>query len=124
MVLGMSNTYQQLVTALNVDEIRWVLSKKGDSRVGTKSPFAINDKSTGRLKHWLAWLLLITISLVRSVAVSHDKRLTILARAFSSQLPCWTFFICGATRYINIHCHWYCHIVRGELRRPRLLGCV
>lgn len=38
MILGCSNTYQQLVTSLKVDEIRWVLSKRGDSKVGTNSP--------------------------------------------------------------------------------------
>lgn len=64
MILGMSNTYQQLITSLKVDEIRWVLSKYGDSRVGTNSPMAINHKKTGKLKAWLAWLLLVTTSLV------------------------------------------------------------
>lgn len=38
MILGCSNTYQQLVTSLRVDEIRWILSKRGDSKVGTNSP--------------------------------------------------------------------------------------
>lgn len=64
MVLGCSNTYQQLVTALKVDEIRWVLSKRGDSKVGTNSPWAINHKRDGKAKAWLAWLLLIGTSLV------------------------------------------------------------
>lgn len=106
MVLGMSNTYQQLVTALNVDEIKWVLSKKGDSRVGTNSPFAINDKATGKLKHWLTWLLLISTSLVCQVAVSYGKRLTTLARTFSRQLPRRTFLICDATEF-KFQPYWY-----------------
>jgi hypothetical protein len=81
MVLGCSNTYQQLVTALKVDEIRWVLSKRGDSKVGTNSPCkcspllrifivtkyavgAINHKKTGRSKAWLCWVFLIITSIV------------------------------------------------------------
>jgi hypothetical protein len=64
MILGCSNTYQQLVTSLKVDEIRWVLSKRGDSKVGTNSPWAINHKREGKIKAWLAWLLLIGTSLV------------------------------------------------------------
>ncbi|TVY43133.1 hypothetical protein LSUB1_G001320 [Lachnellula subtilissima] len=63
MILGCSNTYQQLVTSLKVDEIRWVLSKRGDSKVGTNSPWAINHKRDGKTKAWLAWLLLISTSL-------------------------------------------------------------
>ena len=42
MVLGMSNTYQQLVTSIKVTDLKHVLTKFGDSRVGTKSPFSIN----------------------------------------------------------------------------------
>ena len=64
MVLGMSNTYQQLASALDVTDIRWALEKKGDARVGTNSPFSINRKRTGKLKSWLAWFLLIITSLV------------------------------------------------------------
>ncbi|TVY89857.1 hypothetical protein LAWI1_G004089, partial [Lachnellula willkommii] len=63
MILGCSNTYQQLVTSLKVDEIRWVLSKRGDSKVGTNSPWSINHKREGKTKAWLAWLLLISTSL-------------------------------------------------------------
>ncbi|KAI9816742.1 MAG: hypothetical protein M1827_001387 [Pycnora praestabilis] len=63
MILGMSNTYQQLVTALKVDEIRWVLSKWGDSRIGTNSPFAIKHKKSGRPTAILSWLLLICTSM-------------------------------------------------------------
>ena len=64
MILGMSNTYQQLVTSLTVDEIRTVLSRYGDSKVGINSPTAINHKSKGKVKAWLAWLLLVSTSLV------------------------------------------------------------
>ncbi len=64
MILGCSNTYQQLVTALKVDEIRWVLSKRGDSKVGTNSPWSINHKREGKTLAWLAWLLLILTSVV------------------------------------------------------------
>ncbi|KAF2494005.1 hypothetical protein BU16DRAFT_61800 [Lophium mytilinum] len=63
MVLGMSNTYQQMVTSLKVGDIKYVLSKYGDTRVGTNSPFAINHKREGKLNAWLAWLLLICTSL-------------------------------------------------------------
>ncbi|KAL8948634.1 MAG: hypothetical protein Q9222_005199 [Ikaeria aurantiellina] len=63
MILGMSNTYQQLVTAPSSDELRWMLSKHEDSRVGTNSPFNINHKKTKRLTSWLEWLLLISTSL-------------------------------------------------------------
>ena len=64
MILGMSNTYQQLVTSLKVDEIKWALSVKGDSRVGTNSPSSINHKKSGKLSAWLSWLLLIGTSMV------------------------------------------------------------
>ncbi|OCL07707.1 hypothetical protein AOQ84DRAFT_246597, partial [Glonium stellatum] len=63
MVLGMSNTYQQLVTSLKMGDIKWVLQKHGDSRVGTNSPFSINKKREGRISSWLAWLLLICTSM-------------------------------------------------------------
>ncbi|KAL8993327.1 MAG: hypothetical protein Q9169_006432 [Polycauliona sp. 2 TL-2023] len=63
MILGMSNTYQQLITSLSTKELRWVLSKHEDSRVGTNSPFNINHKQHGRLQAWLQWFLLIGTSL-------------------------------------------------------------
>jgi hypothetical protein len=63
-ILGCSNTYQQLITALKVDEIRWVLSKRGDSKVGTNSPWSINHKKAGKTRSWLAWILLISTSMV------------------------------------------------------------
>jgi hypothetical protein len=63
MVLGMSNTYQQLITSLTIGDLKMMLQKYGDSKVGTNSPFNINKKKDGRRKSWLAWLLLITTSL-------------------------------------------------------------
>ncbi|KAI4187150.1 MAG: hypothetical protein LQ346_005543 [Caloplaca aetnensis] len=63
MVLGMSNTYQQLITSLSTSELKWALSKHEDSRVGTNSPFNINHKRDKRLQAWLQWLLLIATSL-------------------------------------------------------------
>jgi hypothetical protein len=62
-ILGMSNTYQQLVTSLTIGDLKNMLQKYGDSKVGTNSPFNINKKKDGRRKSWLAWLLLITTSL-------------------------------------------------------------
>ncbi|KAM3074282.1 hypothetical protein ACMFMF_006297 [Clarireedia jacksonii] len=63
MILGCSNTYQQLVTAPKVEEIPWILSKKGDCKVGTNSPWNINVKKTGKTKAWLSWALLISTSI-------------------------------------------------------------
>ncbi|KAL8965133.1 MAG: hypothetical protein Q9197_006661, partial [Variospora fuerteventurae] len=63
MILGMSNTYQQLVTSLSTSELRWALSKHEDSRVGTNSPFNINHKKTKKVQAWCQWLLLILTSL-------------------------------------------------------------
>ena len=63
-ILGMSNTYQQLVTSLNMEEIRWALLRSGDCRVGTNSPLTINRKEKGKVQTWFAWLLLIATSVV------------------------------------------------------------
>lgn len=63
MILGMSNTYQQLVTSLSTSELRWALSKHEDSRVGTNSPFNINHKKSKRVQAWCQWTLLIATSL-------------------------------------------------------------
>ncbi|KAF2471017.1 uncharacterized protein BDR25DRAFT_173588, partial [Lindgomyces ingoldianus] len=63
MILGMSNTYQQLVTSLTIDDLKHMLQKFGDSRVGTNSPFNINHKREGKIKSWSAWFLLICTSL-------------------------------------------------------------
>jgi hypothetical protein len=63
MILGMSNTYQQLVTSLTIGDLKNMLQKFGDSRVGTNSPFNINHKKEGKIRSWLLWLLLVTTSL-------------------------------------------------------------
>ncbi|KAI4098222.1 MAG: hypothetical protein L6R37_006592 [Teloschistes peruensis] len=62
-ILGMSNMFQQVVTSLSSSELRWVLSKHEDSRVGTNSPFNIKHKRKGKIQAWLQWLLLIATSL-------------------------------------------------------------
>lgn len=64
MVLGMSNTYQQLVTSLDAVDIPATLQRVGDAKVGTNSPFSINRKVRGKTKAWLSWILLISTSLV------------------------------------------------------------
>ncbi|QDS73482.1 hypothetical protein FKW77_009136 [Venturia effusa] len=63
MILGMSNTYQQLVTSLDAVDIPAMLRKYGDSKVGTNSPFSINRKIRGKTKAWFSWILLISTSL-------------------------------------------------------------
>ena len=64
MILGMSNTYQQFITALDIGDLKHVLSKHGDSRVGTNSPFSITHKQKGRSIAWIAWWSLILTSMV------------------------------------------------------------
>ncbi|KAF2637404.1 hypothetical protein P280DRAFT_372650, partial [Massarina eburnea CBS 473.64] len=63
MVLGMSNTYQQIITSLKISDVKSMLEKFGDSRVGTNSPFNINHKTEGKGKSWAAWILLICTSI-------------------------------------------------------------
>jgi hypothetical protein len=63
MALGMSNTYQQLVTSLKTTDIKHMLQKFGDSRVGTNSPFSINHKQSGKKSSWAAWLFLVCTSM-------------------------------------------------------------
>lgn len=63
MILGMSNTYQQLVTSIKITDLKHVLSKFGDSRVGTNSPFSINQKREGRKRSWAAWAFLVLTSM-------------------------------------------------------------
>ena len=63
MILGMSNTYQQLVTSIRVTDLKHVLSKYGDSRVGTNSPFSISQKREGRKRSWTAWAFLVLTSM-------------------------------------------------------------
>ncbi|KAJ8111205.1 hypothetical protein OPT61_g6150 [Boeremia exigua] len=63
MILGMSNTYQQLVTSIKITDLKHILSKFGDSRVGTNSPFSINQKREGRKRSWAAWAFLVLTSM-------------------------------------------------------------
>jgi hypothetical protein len=63
MILGMSNTYQQLVTSIKITDLKHVLSKFGDSRVGTNSPFSINHKQHGKKRSWAAWGFLVLTSM-------------------------------------------------------------
>lgn len=63
MILGMSNTYQQLITSVKITDLKHVLSKFGDSRVGTNSPFSINQKREGRKRSWAAWTFLVLTSM-------------------------------------------------------------
>lgn len=60
---GMSNTYQQIVTSLRISDLKYALSKFGDSRVGTNSPLNIRHKEKGRKRAWAAWFLLIFTSM-------------------------------------------------------------
>lgn len=89
MILGCSNTYQQLATALTVGEMRWVLSKRGDSKVGTNSPWAINHKREGKTKAWLAWALLISTSLVSPFNATSIYLLTICSQFTSLPTLSW-----------------------------------
>jgi hypothetical protein len=87
MILGCSNTYQQLITALKVDEIRWVLSKRGDSKVGTNSPWSINHKKAGKGLAWLGWVLLISTSMVIHSLDTRKKNVLIICSSQCISLP-------------------------------------
>lgn len=63
MILGMSNTYQQLVTSIRITDLKHVLTKFGDSRVGTNSPFSISQKREGKKRSWVAWTFLVLTSM-------------------------------------------------------------
>ncbi|APA16249.1 hypothetical protein sscle_16g110190 [Sclerotinia sclerotiorum 1980 UF-70] len=63
MILGCSNTYQQLITAPLVEEIPWILAQYGDAKIGLNSPLNINVKKSGKVKAWGSWLLLISTSI-------------------------------------------------------------
>ena len=63
MVLGMSNTYQQLVTSIKVTYLKHVLSKFGDSRVGTNSPVSIKQKRECRKRSWAVWAFSVLTSM-------------------------------------------------------------
>ncbi|MCJ1385561.1 hypothetical protein MMC17_008684 [Xylographa soralifera] len=67
MTLGMSNTFQTIVSSLKAGELRWALSNYGDARVGTNSPFNINRKKTGKSSSWFAWGLLVSTSIDKPI---------------------------------------------------------
>ncbi|KAH4443851.1 hypothetical protein HBI46_152800 [Parastagonospora nodorum] len=82
MVLGMSNTYQQLVTSLKVSDLKHALSKFGDSRVGTNSPFSINHKKVGKKRAWASWFLLIITSMP-----IHFLANSLIGPSYTQELP-------------------------------------
>ncbi|MCJ1393672.1 hypothetical protein MMC18_006548 [Xylographa bjoerkii] len=123
MTLGMSNTFQTIVSSLKASELRWALSKYGDARVGTNSPFNINRKKSGKSSSWFGWGLLVSTSipihfLINSVFgpsfyVTPPQQViyypTSLANATnmspwigddsSSDLGCWSAFRAGVYTY-------------------------
>jgi hypothetical protein len=82
MVLGMSNTYQQLVTSLKISDLKHALSKFGDSRVGTNSPFSIKHKQKHRKRSWAAWVLLIFTSMP-----VHFLANSLIGPSYTQELP-------------------------------------
>ncbi|KAG9187588.1 hypothetical protein G6011_05459 [Alternaria panax] len=82
MVLGMSNTYQQIVTSLKISDLKHALSKFGDSRVGTNSPFNIRHKEYGRKRAWAAWFLLILTSMP-----VHFLANSLIGPSYTQELP-------------------------------------
>jgi len=82
MVLGMSNTYQQLVTSLKISDLKYSLSKFGDSRVGTNSPLNIQHKEKGRKRAWAAWFLLILTSMP-----VHFLANSLIGPSYTQELP-------------------------------------
>ncbi|KAF2820592.1 hypothetical protein CC86DRAFT_250740, partial [Ophiobolus disseminans] len=83
MVLGMSNTYQQIVTSLKISDLKYALSKFGDSRVGTNSPFNIQyHKEKGRKRAWASWFLLILTSMP-----VHFLANSLIGPSYTQELP-------------------------------------
>ncbi|KAH6863568.1 hypothetical protein B0T12DRAFT_314838, partial [Alternaria alternata] len=82
MVLGMSNTYQQIVTSLRISDLRYALSKFGDSRVGTNSPLNIQHKEKGKKRAWAAWFLLIFTSMP-----VHFLANSLIGPSYTQELP-------------------------------------
>jgi hypothetical protein len=82
MVLGMSNTYQQIATSLRIRDLKHALSVFGDSRVGTNSPFSIKHKKDGRKRAWTAWLLLV----ITSMPV-HFLANSLIGPSYTQELP-------------------------------------
>ncbi|KAH7391065.1 hypothetical protein DE146DRAFT_154956 [Phaeosphaeria sp. MPI-PUGE-AT-0046c] len=82
MVLGMSNTYQQLVTSLKISDLKHALSTFGDARVGTNSPFSIKHKKEGKKIAWASWVLLIFTSMP-----VHFLANSLIGPSFTQELP-------------------------------------
>jgi hypothetical protein len=82
MILGMSNTFQQIVTSLKISDLKYMLSKYGDSRVGTNSPFNIQHKQHGKKKAWAAWLVLILTSMP-----VHFLANSLIGPSYAQELP-------------------------------------
>jgi ABC-type xylose transport system permease subunit len=62
-ILGVSNTYQQLATGLSANELRKALEIGGAVTVGTNSPFSMRHKQTGKVAAYLSWAFLFATSL-------------------------------------------------------------
>jgi hypothetical protein len=82
MVLGMSNTYQQIVTSLDISDLKHALSVFGDSRVGTNSPFSIKHKKEGKKRAWAAWTLLVVTSMP-----IHFLANSLIGPSYTQELP-------------------------------------
>jgi hypothetical protein len=82
MILGMSNTFQQIVTSLKISDLKYMLSKYGDSRVGTNSPFNIQHKQHGKRKAWAAWLVLVLTSMP-----VHFLANSLIGPSYAQELP-------------------------------------
>jgi hypothetical protein len=87
MILGMSNTFQQLVTSLRITDLKHALSKFGDSRVGTNSPFSIKHKKEGRKRAWASWFLLICTSMP-----VHFLANSLIGPSYTQELPTFVTF--------------------------------
>lgn len=67
---------------MNIGDLKHVLSKLGDSRVGTNSPFNINHKKEKRKRAWASWALLISTSLP-----VHFLANSLIGPSYTQELP-------------------------------------
>ncbi|KAM0306157.1 hypothetical protein ACHAO8_010802 [Botrytis cinerea] len=102
MILGCSNTYQQLVTAPLVEEIPFILSKNGDAKCGTNSPWNINVKKSGKLKAWGSWLLLICTSIP-----IHFLANSVIGPSFYVEMPTNVTYLYNETFSLNSYQSYY-----------------
>ncbi|TEY44889.1 hypothetical protein BOTCAL_0342g00130 [Botryotinia calthae] len=102
MILGCSNTYQQLVTAPLVEEIPFILSKNGDAKCGTNSPWNINVKKSGKLKAWASWLLLICTSVP-----IHFLANSVIGPSFYVEMPTNVTYLYNQTFSLNSYQSYY-----------------